>query len=273
MRKANARNLTALNELRISKGISQQEIADYLKVSQNTVSTWCNNKTAPNEDQIDALAEMFRVPREEITACIVAKRVKNTSSKGSGIPRAFKDTFWSKMRVENDLKLSEVAEALDVEHKRVARYFSGQSVPTDSEIKIICDLFDVDFTKGKYEFNKAHKAWRGERKRDRSKYISAKQFMDTESEPDKVAPIASAPDKVAPIVPAVTATNIQVNLDKNTASRILANLYGKIDYHYFVAVSKLISTGKSASEILSTLYGVINYDTFIIVANYLNGEG
>ncbi|MCI9598555.1 MAG: helix-turn-helix transcriptional regulator [Firmicutes bacterium] len=49
-----------------TKGKSQSELADYMNVSQATVSNWCKGIKTPRMDKIDKIAVFFNVNRSRI---------------------------------------------------------------------------------------------------------------------------------------------------------------------------------------------------------------
>ena len=57
------RNLT---DLLISRGKTQQELADYIGVNKSTVSNWVNGVRTPRMDKVDMMAQFFNVDRFEI---------------------------------------------------------------------------------------------------------------------------------------------------------------------------------------------------------------
>lgn len=50
-----------LKELRESRGIKQSELAKYLNVASNTISTWENNQREPNLETVIKMANFFNV--------------------------------------------------------------------------------------------------------------------------------------------------------------------------------------------------------------------
>ena len=75
---------------------------------------------------------------------------------------AKKDTFWNKQRVEKGLTLKEISELIGEKEKTVSAYFTGFLMPSESTIRTLCDLFDVDFHTGNLEFQHAHKQYTAE---------------------------------------------------------------------------------------------------------------
>lgn len=86
---------------------------------------------------------------------------------------AKKDTFWNKQRVEKGLTLKEISELIGEKEKTVSAYFTGFIMPSESTVRTLCDLFDVDFHTGNLEFQHAHKQYKAEH--DLSLKYSSKQ--------------------------------------------------------------------------------------------------
>ena len=78
---------------------------------------------------------------------------------------SFKDNFWSKKRVEANITIKEIAELLHCKYSTAGAYFSGLCIPSESEIKLLCDAFNVDVIEGTREFVDAHKKYDAEKKR------------------------------------------------------------------------------------------------------------
>lgn len=55
-----------LFELRKQKNLSQEEVADKLKVTRQTVSKWETNQSTPDFDKIVPLCELFEISTEEL---------------------------------------------------------------------------------------------------------------------------------------------------------------------------------------------------------------
>lgn len=50
---------TRIKELRISKGLSQMQLANFLNISQSAIAKWELGKTEPTASAIIALAKFF----------------------------------------------------------------------------------------------------------------------------------------------------------------------------------------------------------------------
>ena len=55
-----------LFELRKGKNLSQEEVADKLNVTRQTVSKWETNQSTPDFDKIVPLCELFEISTEEL---------------------------------------------------------------------------------------------------------------------------------------------------------------------------------------------------------------
>ena len=51
---------------RVNAGLTQNQVAKELKVSNKTVNNWENGKAIPKADKIDAICELYRVPYDNI---------------------------------------------------------------------------------------------------------------------------------------------------------------------------------------------------------------
>lgn len=152
-------------------------------------------------------------------------------------PFARKDNFWSKTRVESKMTIREVAEYLGENEKTVACYFSGFMIPHDSSIKRICDLFDVEFSKGKLEFENAHSRYRSEHA-PKLKYSARKK------KPGEI----------------------------NNVEDVFLNLYGVVSCSEFIDIYNA-ATGRAEEDIdlMAILYGKVDYKTFSKIITMIKG--
>lgn len=58
-----------LEELRRKARLTQTELAQKLKVKQNTISNWENGKAKPDIPTVAKLAEIFETSVDEVIAC------------------------------------------------------------------------------------------------------------------------------------------------------------------------------------------------------------
>ena len=55
-----------LYELRKGKNLSQEEVAEKLNVTRQTVSKWETNQSSPDFDKILPICELFEISTEEL---------------------------------------------------------------------------------------------------------------------------------------------------------------------------------------------------------------
>lgn len=56
---------TLIKRIRIDNSLTQQEFADLIHVSRQSVSKWENNQIIPNLDNVNEICKQFNVPIEE----------------------------------------------------------------------------------------------------------------------------------------------------------------------------------------------------------------
>lgn len=63
-----------LQKLRAEKNISQEQLADKIGVSRQSVSAWESGKSSPELDKLIALSELFEISLDELTGEISTKK-------------------------------------------------------------------------------------------------------------------------------------------------------------------------------------------------------
>ena len=147
----------------------------------------------------------------------------------------FKDTFWSKLRIEKDLSLQDIADIVGLSDSSIGQYFSGATVPPDRTLMDICDLFDVDYETGRLEFERANRAWRAEH--DKTLKYSARVPYQKKSDKPDTKGVSNVED-------------------------VLNAIYGKISCSDFIAIYNLIMGQTVDIDPLEILYGKVDYDTY-----------
>ena len=56
-----------IKELRIAASLTQQELADKIKVSQSTITMWENGKREPDLETLECIADFFNVDMNYLT--------------------------------------------------------------------------------------------------------------------------------------------------------------------------------------------------------------
>ena len=159
--------------------------------------------------------------------------------------RTYRDNFWSRKRIEQNIKISEVAEAVHLSCGIVGMYFTGQRMPTDETIKDICGLFDVDFLEGKREFLNANKAWDAQ--------YSRKAVLSTNAKPKAVKK-----RKYTRRVETVT------EQPQTPSDSVLEVLYGKLPQKAFRAI---LEGTESEIDPLEYLYDKVDFDDYMKIYN------
>lgn len=67
---------TALKELRKKRGLTQEQLAEYLGISSQAVSKWENNISYPDVSLLPVLANYFQVSTDELLGVDTAKRAE-----------------------------------------------------------------------------------------------------------------------------------------------------------------------------------------------------
>ena len=70
-----------LYELRKKNGLSQEELADTLKVTRQTISKWENGVSTPELEKLVSLSECFHISLDEL---VLGKVPKNSDNTGKG---------------------------------------------------------------------------------------------------------------------------------------------------------------------------------------------
>lgn len=73
-----------LYELRKLKNLSQEEVADKLNVTRQTVSKWETNQSTPDFDKIVPLCELFEISTEELLGRKVKEEKNNNTNTQNG---------------------------------------------------------------------------------------------------------------------------------------------------------------------------------------------
>ena len=96
------------------KGVNKKAVADYLKISQGTVSDWCMYRSYPRMDKIQKLAEYFGCEKSDLIEArsidnqyYIRKSVKELSEELTKDPQAVILYKKIKMLSESDKKIVE----------------------------------------------------------------------------------------------------------------------------------------------------------------------
>ncbi|MBR3117703.1 MAG: helix-turn-helix transcriptional regulator [Oceanobacillus sp.] len=87
------------------------------------------------------------------------EKVNVTSDKRTNAT-AKKSTWWNRKRIDSNMTFDDIQDITGVPAPTMSKHFSGAKMPTDGRIKILCNLFDVDFDEGKRHFEEACAAYK-----------------------------------------------------------------------------------------------------------------
>ena len=182
--------------------------------------------------------------------------------------RTYKDNFWSKKRVEHNIKTEEIADLLGIKYKTASAYFTGQAVPHEEQIKTLCDFFGVDIVEGTREFENAHKHYDAEGKRTMK--ATAKPMTKTTPitktsvfEPVPTKETISADSLTAGTMPAEECKDCCVEPEKDYTP-VIKLLYnsGKVDFEtYNEFIDHLMLEGEEEAK--KFIFDHVCYELFI----------
>ena len=232
-----ASSLTALNELRIKLGLTTYEIGRRMGVTPQAVNNWVLGKSIPNGENLRKLAETLNVTTEWIIRAVGGVDDATT-------PRVRKrnwNNFWSNQRSSAGFTVKDIKELCDIQKDSttVAKYFTGEIMPSDDIIRKLCEGFKVPYAQGKEEFISAHKLWR-EIKTKKSETIVTTEVV---SQP---APIA-APETTP---------------EESTAEHYAEMIYGEVTCDEFINIWNTIQENFQPTAFLKMIYGNVGYDTY-----------
>lgn len=177
--------------------------------------------------------------------------MRTTKAKGA------KETFWNKLRIENSLRIRDVAEMLGIPVGTIGRWFSGQGVPNAENIKAICQLFEIPFDKGYGEFVKANQKWDSDRGRMKiSMYSPETITVSSEEEPKRTKKSKKTEPK--PEIP-------QVQKDY---TKLVKYLYGKLEFADYMQLQTYLA---DHVDPMPYLYGKVSFDDYVEVMKLVNG--
>ena len=123
------------------------------------------------------------------------------------------DTFWTNVIRQSNYSVKEVASVLNRGDSTLRNYLTGNSMPSNTTIQAICDLFGIEFTEGKRQFATAFDAYHSDAKS--TKTVSTKK---------------KSKEVVAK----------QPKLDEATLDLVLSNIYNKVDYDTYKQISSIL---------------------------------
>ena len=162
------------------------------------------------------------------------------------------DNFWSKLRVDSKFTLKDIADFLRVSVPTVCKYFTGEVLPSDETITLLCRLFDVDEVRGKSEFLEAHKKWDVNHNRKVLARADVEQPNKTEAKKEVKTEEKTELEKVA---------------DVYDNSNVFEMVYGKLSYDEFNKFFDAVA-GKDGDP-LELIYGKVSFEEYSKIADII----
>ena len=159
------------------------------------------------------------------------------------------DNFWNRLRVERNIRYIDLLELFPSfkTHTSIGFWFSGQTMPKDEHISVLCDFFDVDFAKGKEEFRKAHENWE-------STHHQNKRVTTGKGETRDIANSGDGDARMA----------VRYEQEHEQEADIFELVYGKLPYDLFRKFIDLVA-GQSKDDALRIIYSNVTYDEFRLI--------
>lgn len=178
--------------------------------------------------------------------------------KGQYPAKTFKDTFWSKKRIDNNMLIKELAKMFGVSRSAMGAYFTGYLVPPENLCNTLCDYFGVDPIEGQREFLKAHKEYEAEHGEHRVLKASARK--------SKVKADKKPTTQVKPVVEPVKEEQRGMS-DEEKLDAIARLLYKRVSYDEFRTLSHT-----HIDKLAEMSYGIVDYATHKTIENILDGN-
>lgn len=115
-----------IKELRKSRKMSQEALAEELGVSKQTISNWEVGRKSPRMKAVKKMAELFDVPEGSILAALPAEVVS---------------------QAQEDIANFELTRTIDLDDDRLKLMYRGCSVP-DKYIDALKLMLESDYNKG-----------------------------------------------------------------------------------------------------------------------------
>ena len=168
----------------------------------------------------------------------MTKKINSTN-----MVHAFRDNFWSRKRVEAKFTIDDIAKYLGKSRAATGMYFTGQIMPPQDCIKLLCSLFGVDELEGEREFRKAVKAY------------------DLLVAPKKA-------ELTCNTEPVVEEDDAQMEFESivEPNNDIFKLVYGKLSFEEFNTFFDLVAKGSNPLELI---YGKVSFDEYKAIADVL----
>ncbi|MDR9866431.1 helix-turn-helix transcriptional regulator [Lactococcus cremoris] len=120
-----------LKTLRKINGLTQKELAEKLKIKQNSYRDWENGKSEPNIEMLVRIADYFDVSLDYL----MGGKMKNITEEFS--------LCLKKIRMKRKLSQKQIAEELKISQQQYSKWEGGIITPNAETLVRLADYFDV----------------------------------------------------------------------------------------------------------------------------------
>ncbi|MDG4969493.1 helix-turn-helix domain-containing protein [Lactococcus lactis] len=120
-----------LKTLRKINGLTQKELAEKLKIKQNSYSDWENGKSEPNIEMLVRIADYFDVSIDYL----LGGKMKNITEEFS--------LCLKKLRMKRKLSQKQIAEELKISQQQYSKWEGGIITPNAETLVRLANYFDV----------------------------------------------------------------------------------------------------------------------------------
>ncbi|MFQ6367189.1 helix-turn-helix domain-containing protein [Lactococcus lactis] len=120
-----------LKTLRKINGLTQKELAEKLKIKQNSYSDWENGKSEPNIEMLVRISDYFDVSLDYL----MGGKMKNITEEFS--------LCLKKLRMKRKLSQKQIAEELKISQQQYSKWEGGIITPNAETLVRLADYFDV----------------------------------------------------------------------------------------------------------------------------------
>lgn len=131
-----------LKYLRKKDELTQEELAERLNVSKQSIEEWEKGETLPSIQKAKELAHILAVSVDTLIGDITYKKKNNNKKlKGDSVMKFNENLKY--LRKREGITQEELAERLNVSRQSVTKWESGQSLPDIEKVKEIAYMFSV----------------------------------------------------------------------------------------------------------------------------------
>jgi transcriptional regulator with XRE-family HTH domain len=197
------------------------------------------------------------------------------------------ETFWNLLRVENGLKIREIAEMTGFSIGMISNWFNGVAMPNENQIKEICKLFEVDYETGKNQFEVGYRRFHGRN----DKTISTPPRTASNGEHEMVAEYAKPTtddyvDEVAEVLglngdtdgniktePDVDVYDTRTDEQQSKIDRILDYIYTTMNRDIYDEFKSMMAEFYNLDSLLDWLYQNVDRKTFCAIYKIIYSDG